>query len=265
VEATSALLSGLASAAGGYTLVPRETMLAKGSDVQFEFTINGSNSKPVDVYNKSHEKELHLIVVRRDLQQFQHVHPARMADGTWQVALDLALAGAYRVFADFEPAALGRQLTLGTDVFVAGDFAPVPLASPAASTRVDGYEVALDGSPVVGRQTELTFTVTKNGRNVEDLQPYLGAFGHLVSLRAGDLAYLHTHPAEEAHEAERGGPEVRFGTEFPTPGSYRLFLDFQVDGAVRTAAFTVAVPEAASDATSSPAPTDDEPSASHGH
>jgi hypothetical protein len=63
-----------------------------------------------------------------------------------------------------------------------------------------------------------------------------------VSLRAGDLAYLHTHPAEEAHAGTTGGPAVRFATTFPTAGAYRLFLDFEVDGAVHTAAFTVDVP-----------------------
>jgi hypothetical protein len=44
-----------------------------------------------------------------------------------------------------------------------------------------------------------------------------------VSLRTGDLAYLHTHPADEAHGDQRGGPTVRFGTEFPTAGTYRAF------------------------------------------
>jgi hypothetical protein len=79
---------------------------------------------------------------------------------------------------------------------------------------------------------------------VTSLQPYLGAFGHLVSLRDGDLAYLHTHPAAEAHDGDRGGPTVAFATEFPTAGSYRLFLDFKADGKVHTAEFTVTVADA---------------------
>ena len=99
---------------------------------------------------------------------------------------------------------------------------------------------------LVGRETGLTFTVSRGGAPVTGLQPYLGAFGHLVSLRAGDLAYLHTHPETEAHDGATGGPDVRFATTFPTAGAYRLFLDFQVDGVVRTAAFTVVVPSAAS-------------------
>jgi hypothetical protein len=260
----SAMLPGLASTESGYTFVPRGTTWPRGEEVQFEFTIIDARGTPVAAYTRKHETELHLIVVRRDLSHFQHVHPTRTPDGTWRVSLRLPVAGAYRAFADFQPAALGRGLTLGTDLAVAGEFTPASLPEPASSTRVDGYEVTLDGDPVPGRESELTFTITRNGRKVTDLQPYLGAFGHLVSLRAGDLAYLHTHPAEKAHDGQRGGPDVRFATEFPTVGTYRLFLDFKVGGVVRTAAFTVFAPRT-SDGDVSLAPTQDETTDAHKH
>ena len=150
------------------------------------------------------------------------------------------------------PAGLDRGLTLGTDVSVAGPFTPMPLPAPATRSAVDGYDVTLAGTAIAGQESELTFTVSKNGEQVRDLEPYLGAFGHLVSLRTGDLAYLHTHPAQEAHAGERGGPEVRFATTFPTAGTYRLFLDYQHGGRVRTAAFTVEVAQAGPTATPTP-------------
>ena len=68
-----------------------------------------------------------------------------------------------------------------------------------------------------------------------DLEPYLGAYGHLVALREGDLAYLHVHP-----EDGDAGPEVPFAVEVPSAGGYRLFFDFQHDGVVRTAELAVA-------------------------
>jgi hypothetical protein len=238
-------LPGLAVSESGYTLTPVGTTLSPGPQVPFRFTVTGPDGRPVTRYDESHEKELHLIVVRRDLSGFQHVHPVRGTDGTWSVPLDLRAAGTWRVFADFVPTALGRGLTLGADISVPGSFTPVPL--PAASTRSvsEGYAVSLTGKPEAGKESELAFTITRNGRPVTDLEPYLGAFGHLVSLRGGDLAYLHTHPAEEAHAGESGGPEVRFATTFPTAGAYRLYLDFQHAGVVRTAEFTVVVGEAA--------------------
>ncbi|MGH8969044.1 MAG: hypothetical protein ACRDV1_03760 [Actinomycetes bacterium] len=238
---SSATVAGLAVTEAGYTLEPVSTALPAGADVPFRFEVTGPDGAAVTDYRESHEKELHLIVVRRDLAGFQHVHPTRGADGTWSVQLDLDAAGTYRAFADFVPAALGRKLTLGADLSVAGAFQPRRFPAPAATTVVDGYRVALDGEPVAGREVELGFTVSRGDATVTDLQPYLGAFGHLVSLRAGDLGYLHTHPTETAHAGEQGGPQVRFATTFPTAGAYRLFLDFQHAGTVRTAAFTVTV------------------------
>jgi hypothetical protein len=61
------------------------------------------------------------------------------------------------------------------------------------------------------------------------VQQYLGARGHLVALRQGDLAFLHVHPDEDS---------LKFMATFPTAGAYRLFLQFKVDGRVHTAAFT---------------------------
>lgn len=229
-------LPGLAVSEAGYTLVPARTTLPARAHAAFRFAIVGENGEPVTDYVRSHEKELHLIAVRRDLARFQHVHPTRAADGTWSVPLDLSRPGSWRVFADFTPAGLGRGVTLGTDIAVPGRFTPERLPAPAARTTVDGYDVTLAGAATSGEESELTFTVSQGGEEVNDLQPYLGAFGHLVSLRTADLAYLHTH-AED-------GAQVRFATEFPTPGTYRLFLDFKHDGEVHTAQFTVAVPDA---------------------
>ena len=251
-DAGSGQLPGLAVSDAGYTLVPAAPTLPAGQAVPFRFTVTDPDGRALKSYQLSHEKELHLIVVRRDLDGFQHVHPVRAADGTWSVPLDVSKGGTYRVFADFKPAGLDRGLTLGTDVSVAGPFTPMPLPAPATRSAVDGYDVTLAGTAIAGQESELTFTVSKNGEQVRDLEPYLGAFGHLVSLRTGDLAYLHTHPAQEAHAGERGGPEVRFATTFPTAGTYRLFLDYQHGGKVRTAAFTVEVAKAGPTATPTP-------------
>jgi hypothetical protein len=232
-------LPGLAVSEAGYTLVPKATSFTRGRQQSLEFVIEGPDGQPVTAYELKHEKDLHLIVVRRDLSGFRHVHPVRDAAGTWRMPFTFAAGGTWRVFADFAPAGLGRSLTLGTDVDVAGSYVPVPLPKASNTARVDGYDVTLTGSPIAGKESELAFTVKRDGKPVTDLQPYLGAYGHLVSLRVGDLAYLHNHPAELAQAGGTGGPEVRFGTTFPTAGSYRLFLDFQHDGAVHTAEFTV--------------------------
>lgn len=234
-------LPGLAVSDAGYTFAPTQTFFTAGAKTGLRFTIQGPDGKPVTTYTKTHEKDLHLIVVRRDLSGFQHVHPTMAADGTWSIPFTFTAGGTWRMYADFQPAGLDKNITLGTDVNVSGLYIPVPLNDPASIYSIHGYDVTLAGTPVAGKESELTFTVSKGGKAVTDLQPYLGAFGHLVSLRSGDLAYLHNHPAQHADPGMKGGPSITFMTTFPTAGTYSLFLDFQHAGAVHTAEFTVKV------------------------
>jgi hypothetical protein len=149
------------------------------------------------------------------------------------VPLRLTAAGAYRVFADFTPKG-GERTTLGTDLTVDGPATYAALPAPAARATVDGYDVAIAGAPTAGKMAGLTFTVTRDGRPVTDLQPYLEARGHLVALRAGDLAYLHVHPEDGATPGDR----IAFMTELPSAGRYRLFLQFKHENRVHTVAFT---------------------------
>ncbi|GAB1516219.1 hypothetical protein [Actinophytocola sp. KF-1] len=236
--ASSALPAGLASSRGGYTFTPAATTLAKGPNT-FSFRVTGPDGKPVTRFDVEHEKRMHLIVVRRDTAGFQHVHPTMAADGTWSVPLTLDDPGSYRAFADFAPTG-GEATTLGVDLAVPGDFRPAEHAASRVST-VDGYQVTLDGDLTPGRTAELTLTVSKDGKPVTDLQPYLGAYGHLVALRVGDLAYLHVHPDGEPGDGRtEPGPTVTFYAEVPSAGAYRLFLDFQHGDTVRTAEFTLA-------------------------
>jgi hypothetical protein len=209
--------------------------------VPLRFEILGPDGAPVTRYDTEHDKDLHLIVVRRDQAHFQHVHPVLGDDGTWSVPVDLSAAGEYRVFADFTPTGHDGGLTLGADLAVPGAYQPVPLPAPAPSAAVvDGYAVTLAGDLVPGRSSELTLTVSRDGAPVTDLQPYLAAYGHLVALRAGDLAYLHVHPAGAPGDGVTpAGPGITFYATAPTAGDYRLYLDFQHNGVVRTAEFTV--------------------------
>ena len=120
------------------------------------------------------------------------------------------------------------------------------------------------GQLVAGQESQLTLSVSKDGAPVTDLQPYLAAYGHLVALRSGDLAYLHVHPAGEPGDGVTpAGPGIAFYATAPSAGDYRLFLDFQHNGVVRTAAFTMRAEEsqgAAGPSTNPAAGTD-----GHGH
>ncbi|MBO3737706.1 hypothetical protein [Actinoplanes flavus] len=232
------LPAGLQISQDGYRLTPLTSSLSTGAPQPFRFQITGPGGRLVTDYTTSHDKDLHLIVVRRDLSGFQHVHPELGSDGTWSIPLAVAAAGQYRVFADFQPA--GHDgLTLGADVPAAGDYQPAPLPATARTATVDGYTVTLTGDLTPGASSKLTLSVSKDGEPVTDLQSYLGAYGHLVALRDGDLAYLHVHPDGAPGDGRTTpGPDVAFHAEVPSTGAYRLYLDFQHDGKVRTAEFT---------------------------
>ncbi|MEU3606706.1 hypothetical protein AB0E83_14860 [Streptomyces sp. NPDC035033] len=259
------LPGGLQVSDGGYTLA-LETPTPPVGRSTLKFSVKDAAGKKVTAFATEHGKELHFIVASRDLTVFRHLHPEKAADGTWTVEADLPAAGGYKAFADFKPAAKGaKNLTLGVDLGVPGAYAPRPLPAAASTATVDGYQVRLAGTLDPGKAGELRLTVTKGGKPVTDLEPYLGAYGHLVALRQGDLAYLHVHPNEGGP-----GPDVSFTATAPSAGTYRLFLDFQHEGEVRTAAFTVkAGPNGTSPqapAPSAPAPeTDEHDAGGHTH
>jgi hypothetical protein len=235
-----AAYGGLAVAESGYRLEPAGQHLPAGT-ATLAFRVLGPDGAPVRAFEVEHDEDLHLVAVRRDLTGYQHLHPELGADGTWRTPVALT-PGSWRVVVDTTPTALGEDLVLGADVEVAGEYDPQPLPEPAAVAETDGYTVVLTGDLVAGRESELTLSVSRDGRPVTDLQPYLGAYGHLVALREGDLAYLHVHPVEPADGTTPApGPHVAFAATAPSPGAYRLFLDFRHGDTVHTAAFAVRV------------------------
>ena len=221
---------GLAVADRGLRLVVEDPELRRGRTERLRFAIVDDAGAVVRDFDVAHEKRMHLIVARRDLAGFRHLHPEQDGDGAWSVPITLDQAGSYRVFADFSRD--GEPQTLAADLRVDGAADLRSLPVPSSLARSDGgYDVRLDAEhATAGAEAELRFTVTRDGEAVET-EPYLGAGGHLVALREGDLAFLHVHPTEA----------VDFAATFPTEGRYRLFLQFKHRGQVRTAAFTQAV------------------------
>jgi hypothetical protein len=218
---------GLAVADNGLRLVVPTPDFQRGVTQELRFRIVDDANETVREFDVEHTKRMHLIVVRRDLTGFQHLHPAQQPDGSWTVPLRLDTPGSYRVFADFSHD--DEPITLASDLRVDGASELQHLPAPAAQTVTgDGYMVRMKSSrATAGKEDAMRFTVYRGSKPVK-VQAYLGANGHLVALREGDLAFLHVHPTE--------GTE--FESTFPTTGRYRLFLQFKHDGRVHTAEFT---------------------------
>ena len=214
-EMAMAAPAGLAVEQDGFRLVQERSSLPAGRAQPYVFRIVGPDGETVRDFEIEHERRLHLIVAGRGSDDFLHLHPTQRLDGSWSTPLALPQRGSYRVFADFTTG--GERRTLGIDVVGTG-------GGRSLERRSAKYEVALDRD---GERLE--FRVTRDGRPVE-IEPYLGAGGHLVVLREGDLAYVHAHAEED---------ELAFDVPFPSEGRYRLYLQYQVDGVVETARFEV--------------------------
>ncbi len=226
---------GLAVAEGDLRLVTSTTALTPGETREWTFRIAEPGGATVSDFDLEHEREMHLIVVRRDLSGYQHLHPRRSADGTWSVALRLPEAGVHRAFADFTRD--GRSYTLATDLFASGPFTARPLPAPTPIDEAGDYRAELSAAGVEpGESAGIAYDLSRDGRPLTGVEPYLGADGHLVALREGDLAFLHAHP-EDSDTPSR----IRFAAELPSAGRYRLFMQFRHDGAVRTVAHTLEV------------------------
>lgn len=225
--------AGVTMSEAGYTFDLRTRSVPAGSESSIGFVIERRDGRPLEDYDVELDKELHLVVVSRDLTGYAHVHPERAPDGAWSVDLPPLKAGSYRVYADFVPGGAAEGLTLARDLVVTGTVERPSTPEPSRAVSVDGYDVEIAGELVPGTSSELSVTVSRGGEPVTDLQPYLGALGHLVAIRDGDLAYLHVHPLDEADGV--GGPTVRFAIEVPTEGTYGLFFDFSHADSVRNA------------------------------
>ena len=216
-----------------------ETVLAN-QQVALIIDVVDSAGQAVERFDVVHEKLLHLIVVANDLQYFNHIHPEYQGKGRFVVQTVLPSGGTYVFFCDYKPAGSAGQVA----TFAKQVAGPQPPTAPKATTasQVQGdTAINLAAGPIkAGKETTLAFELQQavNGLPVHDLQPYLGAMGHLVIIReAAELTaaeYIHTH----AMDGERHNL-IPFMTVFPQPGWYKLFAQFNRDGDIVTAAFRV--------------------------
>jgi len=199
------------------------------------------DGKPVEQFDINHEKKLHLIIVSKDLSYFDHLHPEYNGKGEFEVKTTFPAGGEYKLIADYIPT--GDTATTQSEwIKVSGsseEAAPIR-PSEAHSVVVDGVEVTLENDhPQAGEEFELDFKLTdaSNKQPITDLEPYLGAVGHVVILSEDTERYLHVHPMDE----KASGPDAKFMTTFPQAGIYKIWGQFQRNGKTFVSAFVVEV------------------------
>ncbi len=217
-----------------------------GIATPLRFGLQGPDGSPVTDLEVVHEKLLHLLIVSDDLSWFAHEHPEMQGDGSLLLPLTFPHGGGFTLYHDFTPRSVGMQV-VPVELRVAGEEpAPVPLDVDSREPRqVDGYTVSL-GAPRVLRSLvdqRLAFRIERDGAPVTDLQPFLGALGHLIVVSQDRSRFVHSHPLPPpvlpgaAPAAPPAGPEVVFHAFFPAPGRYKAWAQFQHAGRVLTAPF----------------------------
>lgn len=205
-------------------------------------SVQKNDGAPIEEFEIIHEKKLHLIVVSKDLSFFNHIHPEYQGKGVFTIDTQFPAGGDYKLIADYIPKG-GTGVTAGTWAKVAGGAADQQAIAPDQKMTkvVDGKEVALsfDGDLRAGKELMMTFNIkdAATKQPITTLQPYLGAIGHVVILSADAEQYLHVHPGDENAK----GPDAIFHTQFPAPGIYKIWGQFQHQGSVFTVPFVVNV------------------------
>jgi len=218
-----------------------------GKPVELRFAIRDTKTKAiVKDFDIAHTKVFHLLMTSKDLSWFAHEHPEAQPDGTFTHTQVFPSGGEYRIYGDVAPKGAGSQI-LGTTLKVAGPAAkPVPLVVGGTKNTVDGITANFSTatSPIpIGKSTMLTFKLTDSAdKPITDLEPYLGAFGHLMIIHQDGQTVVHSHPAEdEAGLAASKRGNVAFNARFPKPGIYKAWGQFQRGGQVVTIPFVVKI------------------------
>lgn len=213
-------------------------MIRPGAPTAMTFEmIDPATHKRVTEFETVHEKLFHLFMVSQDLKFFAHEHPVFDKSGEFHFDWKFPQSGMYRVLTDYYPKGATPQLAVNT-LFVAGppqtpvklvaDLAPQKSANLTASLTMDPPE------PVAGFKTMMFFDLNPG----DGLEPYLGAWGHMLAASEDLVDMIHNHPF-----LADGSARVQFNLIFPRPGVYRVWVQFQRKGVVNTVAFNVPVVE----------------------
>lgn len=213
----------------------------------------------------SHERDMHLIIVSRDLSYFAHVHPVPTGQvGQYEVSQTFPTAGDYVLYDEFELAGTGDEVHR-FDLNVGGaSSAAAHLSTDMTPRQVGDYKVSIatpGGQVKAGATASFVVTVEQNGKPVTDLQPYLAAASHVVVLDESAGGFSHVHaiagdvPQADSMSGMGGangvddmsapppsfGPSFTFSHSFDKPGLYKVWSQFQHNGQVQTVSWVVEV------------------------
>lgn len=223
---------------------------AAGKAVPTVIRLTGSDGRrlSLDQLEVAHTEKIHLLVIDQTLTDYQHLHPVPTEKpGEYRFDFNPRFGGTYHVWADLVPKATGKQEYSKTTLNVEG-VAGAANQSINTKAEVDGYrfDIATENNAPLesGKAVMIKVKVAgPDGSEFTKLEPVMGAFAHMVAFPADLGSVTHVHPmgAEPKTAAERGGPELSFHIEPDKPGYQKLFLQVQIGGQDKFAAFGLIV------------------------
>jgi len=214
-------------------LSPRAPTPGDPATITFHL-LEPSSGKPARL-QVIHEKLFHLFLISEDLGYFAHEHPELRPDRSFVFRTVFPHAGLYRVLCDFYPEGATPQMIAKT-IIIGRRSKPVtplePDVRPQCSRNLTVSLAMQPEKPLAGTKTMLFFSMDPS----DGLEPYLGAWGHMLAASADLIDMIHVHPAWEDP-----GPKLQFNVIFPRPGLYRVWVQLQRKGEVNTVAFNVPV------------------------
>ena len=248
-----------------FTSAPVAPLPGQPVELRYRVTVAESSRALTDL-PIDHERPMHLIATSKDLTRFQHIHPEVGSGEAYGVVTEFPEAGTYVLYDEFKHG--GRTVLDRRELRVGeGSADSASLSIDLTPKTVGGVEVSLAvPEPInAGEEANFTFTLTRDGQPVNDLEPYLGAAAHVAIASADTQQFAHTHgeaaggddvdaqraggDGHEGHEdmgsSDSGevalGPEITFHHTFPSPGLYKVWGQFSHDGRVITVPYVVEV------------------------
>lgn len=206
-----------------------------GSNSELTFNIKDKTSGlPVSELDVVHDKIMHVILIRNDLEYFDHIHPRQKEIGVFSVSYQFYAPGEYRVWIDFTVD--GMQHIVDFDMAVTGNSEDQPAPNNMKNLNI---ETKLPYEIKVNEPTKLDFIVKdSNNNSVFIEEKFLEANAHLIVIDEKLSEFGHSHDEEFD-----GNNNISFEYNFKNTGQHKLWLQFSVDKVIRTAEFELDVKE----------------------
>lgn len=179
----------------------------------------------VDDLQVEHEKMMHVIGVRRDLQEFIHIHPQRVSPGLWQVNYAFTNAGQYQFWSDIKHRGVVYSFAHPILNVTGASTSTPPVQIPKLHDEKSGYRISLEmpGELVAG-QTNLLLVKIQNSEGTQiGTDFFLGAALHVVVIKEDLSIYAHGHAGNHL----KGERDLYFNQVFPERGNYKIFAQFR--------------------------------------